>query len=317
MFSMKRRHHPQFTAYLALVCLCFFWGTTYLGIRIALESFPPATLVCIRNLISGSLILALGKLMGARVPRGRELWITAGLGAVTLGIGNGALTLAELWVPSGLASVFISTSPFWFVGLDALLPGGEPLHAPIIRALLIGAAGAIFLAAPSAWSALSGDPHAAAGAGWGVLLLQLSAAGWSFGSLLQRRQQARAHPFMSGAVGQLATGVVYLIPAIFEPGRVHGNARGASAILYLAIFGGAVGFSCFSLAMSRLPVAVASIYTYVNPVVAVFLGWAVYREPLGLREWAAMAVIFTGVAMVRRASSRQASQVQAARLNSD
>jgi len=298
------REHPQFTAYAALICLCFFWGTTYLGIRIGLESFPPAALVCFRNLISGCVTLLCGTLLGAHIPRGRELWVTAGLGLITLGLGNGGLTFAELWIPSGLASLFVSTSPFWFVGLDALLPGGEPLHGPTLRGMLVGSAGVALLAAPAAWNSISGGPQSNTDLWFGLVALQISAGGWSFGSLLQRRQTVRAHPFITGAIGQLTTGIVYMIPTALERQPIHWDAKGIGAIVYLAIFGGVVGFSCFMLVMSRLPVTVASIYTYVNPVVALFLGWFVYREHVGWLEMSAMVVIFVGVAMVRRASRR-------------
>jgi drug/metabolite transporter (DMT)-like permease len=298
------RDHPQFTAYVALICLCFFWGTTYLGIRIGLESFPPAALVCARNLISGCVTLTCGMLLGAHLPRGRELWATAGFGLITLGLGNGGLTFAELWIPSGLASLFVSTSPFWFVGLDALLPGGEPLHTPTLRGMLVGSTGVALLAAPAAWNTISGGPQGNTGLWIGLIALQISAGGWTLGSLLQRRETVRAHPFISGAIGQLATGVVYLVPAALERQPIHWDTKGIGAIVYLAVFGGIVGFSCFMLVMSRLPVAIATIYTYVNPVVAMFLGWLVYRERVGVLEMIAMLVIFVGVAMVRRASRR-------------
>ena len=110
------------------------------------------------------------------------------------------------------------------------------------------------------------------------------------------------HPFVIGGVQQLSTGLVLLVPSIFQLPSAHWTMRGMGAIVYLAIFGGILGYGCYALVISRLPLAIASIYTYINPVVAVFLGWWVYREHFGLREAGAMAVIFAGVAMVRRAS---------------
>src|ERR1700733_4803234 len=110
-------------AYLALAAVCIFWGTTYLGIRMALESFPPAVLVALRYFISGGILLIAAKLTGAHLPRGRELWATALSGALVIGVGNGALAYAEEWVPSGLASLIITMSPFWFVIFETLLPG--------------------------------------------------------------------------------------------------------------------------------------------------------------------------------------------------
>jgi drug/metabolite transporter (DMT)-like permease len=143
-------------------------------------------------------------------------------------------------------------------------------------------------------------------AGGGVVLgftvIQFSGAMWAWGSLLQRNRKSPAHPFVIGGVQQLATGLAYLPLTLFQLSSAHWTSRGIGAIVYLAIFGGIVGYGCYALAISRLPLAIVSIYTYVNPVVAVFLGWLFYRETFGWREAAAMAVIFLGVAVVRTAS---------------
>jgi drug/metabolite transporter (DMT)-like permease len=303
------RDHPQFSAYVALICVCFFWGTTYLGIRIALESFAPPALVSIRYIISGGLMLAGARAAGVPIPRGPELWRTAFNGVLILGIGNGCLSFAELWVPSGLAALYVTTSPFWMVGVDALIPGGRSLHGPTLRALLVGLVGTALLVAPTARQALIGQGSAGGLAGF--LLLQFGAAAWAVGSILQRKQKARAHPIVSAAVQQLACGLVWTIPALLTPNAIHwtdkGASRGIAAIAYLIVFGGIVGYSSFLMAISRLPVAIASIYTYVNPVVAVFLGWIFYREPFGAWEATAMVVIFAGVALVKRASDKSIS----------
>ena len=142
------RRHPDFKAYLALISVCFFWGTTYLGIRMALESFPPFALVSIRFLLSGSIMLAAVVWRGAVLPTGRDLRNACLSGVLILGIGNGALVFAELKIPSGLAGLFITISPFWLVGLEALLPGGQRLHWPTIFGMLIGLCGAALLVAP-------------------------------------------------------------------------------------------------------------------------------------------------------------------------
>jgi drug/metabolite transporter (DMT)-like permease len=281
----------------ALVCVCFFWGTTYLGIRMALESFSPTTLVCLRYTISGGVMLIGALLTGAHLPRGRELWLTVGWGIVTLGLGNGALAFAEQWVPSGLAALFVTTSPFWLVGAEALAPRGEPLHWPTIRAMLIGVAGVAFLVSGTV-SEVGSNPKVLGA----FLLLQLGCAGWSIGSIAQRKTSAKAHPFITGAVQQFATGVVFAIPALIRREPIHWTTRGTSAVIYLMIFGSIIGYSAYVYAMDRLPVAIASIYTYVNPIVAVLLGWMVYHEQFGTREAIAMAIIFVGVALVKRAS---------------
>jgi drug/metabolite transporter (DMT)-like permease len=292
------RNHPQFSAYVALIALCFLWGTTYLAIRIALESFGPATLVCFRNLLSGPLILAGGKIAGAHIPRGREFWTTALLGVLIIGVGNGTLAYAEQQIPSGLAALFVATAPFWFAGAEAAIPGGEPLRAGTIRGMLVGSVGVALLLAPAA---MSGSIVPGRALVIGFVLLQLSQASWVIFSIVHRRRTQTAHPFIGGAIQQFASGVVFIVPALFEKAP-EWTWRGAGAIVYLALFGGIAGYSCYALVMTRLPVSVASSYTYANPVVAVILGWIFYREPFGWREAAAMGVVFLGVALVRRAS---------------
>ncbi|MBI4874354.1 MAG: EamA family transporter [Acidobacteria bacterium] len=290
------RRHPHFWAYVSLVAVCFFWGTTYLGIRMALESFPPLVLVSARYLLSGALLLAACFLKGTHLPRGRELRFTALNGVLVLGIGNAALVYSELWIPSGLAALILTTSPFWLVAIEALVPGGERLHGPTIAGMLIGLAGAALLVAPGAWGAEGGR-----GLVRGFLVLQLGCLGWCGGSIAQRRQVTRAHPVVSGAVQQLAAGAAFLVPALLAGEHpIQWSFRGVAAILYLVLFGSIVGYSAYIYAMDRLPVAVVSIYTYINPVVAVFLGWLFYREPFGAREAAAMAIIFAGVAVVKK-----------------
>ncbi|HSP69874.1 MAG TPA: EamA family transporter, partial [Bryobacteraceae bacterium] len=142
------------------------------------------------------------------------------------------------------------------------------------------------------------------------LLLQVSGASWALGSLLQRNRRSRAHPFVIGGVQQISTGLTFLVPGLFQVPSAHWTTRGIAAIVYLAIFGGIVGYSCYALALSRLPAAIVSTYTYINPVVAVFLGWWMYREQFGVREAGAMAIIFAGVAMVRRASMSGSMPIQ-------
>jgi drug/metabolite transporter (DMT)-like permease len=276
--------------------VCIFWGTTYLGIRMAEESFRPTTLMAIRYTISGSVMLIGALLTGAHLPRGRELWMTAAWGLVTLGFGNGCLVFAEEWIPSGLAALFVTTSPFWLVGIEALAPRGEKLHWPTTRAMLIGVAGVAFLVGGQA--TFGNNPKAVAA----FVLLQIGCAGWSLGSIAQRKTSAKAHPFVSGAVQQFAIGIAFGIPAILRREPIHWSTRGTCAVIYLMIFGSIVGYSAYVFAMDRLPVAVASIYTYVNPIVAVLLGWIVYHEQFGMREGIAMAIIFIGVWMVKRAS---------------
>jgi drug/metabolite transporter (DMT)-like permease len=290
--------HPHFQAYVALAAVGFFWGTTYLGIRIALESMAPPVLMTLRYTISGIILLAVAYFSKAHLPRGRELWYTALYGVIIIGTGTGCLVYAEQWVPSGLASVFITISPFWMIGVEALIPGGVRLHGPTIAGMLVGLAGTILLVAPEAMQEGLGGPLLR-----GFLLLQLGCAGWALGSILQRRHQTKAHPVVSGAVQQLATGLAFAIPALFaKPHPSTWTTRSVGAIAYLVTFGSIVGYSAYIFVLDRLPVSVVSIYNYINPIIAVFLGWLFFREHFGLQEVIAMLIIFAGVALVKRYS---------------
>ena len=295
---MPRR--ASLSAWLALLAVSIFWGTTYLGIRISIETLPPAFVVCARFLLSGSILLIIARFKGAHLPRGRELWTACACGVLILGIGNASAVYAEQIIPSGLASLFITISPFWLVGFEAMM-GGERLHAPTIAGMMVGFAGTALLLLPAAGS--SAVSHST----WiGFLIVETGVVGWTLGSLYQRRQPARSHPIVTGAVQQLAAGILYIPVALFIPeGPIVFSQRSTLALLYLVVFGSIVGYSAFIFAMDRLPVSIVSVYPYINALVAMWLGWLFFREPFGVREWIAMAIIFAGVAIVKWQSSRK------------
>lgn len=292
---------------MALAAVCVLWGTTYLGIRIALESIPPLYLITIRYLLSGSILLLGAALSGARLPRGRELMYTALCGMICIGIGNTLLAFSEEWIPSGLAALFYTTSPFWMVGIDWLLPAGKRPRPVTLGGLLIGLGGVVYLVLPAALrEGVRGNTVS------GFLLLQLAGLAWALGCLLQKRVKTSVQPFISGAVQQITAGLVLLGPAILSerfPGAV--SVRSEFAFAYLVVFGSIVGFSSFIYSLTHLPVAVVSIYTFVNPVVAVFLGWLFFREPFGYPEAIAMVVIFAGIAVVRWSEASRHSTASA------
>ena len=173
------------------------------------------------------------------------------------------------------------------------------LHTPTLLGMAIGFVGAVILALPGESYPLPVSTVIA-----GALMLQAGAILWAGGSMWQRRITRDAHPFMAGAIHQVAVGLAF---APFAAGEIwqHGiqfEARPAWALVYLVLFGSIVGYSSYLFALTRLPVAITSLYSYVNPVVAVALGWLFYREPFGFREGIAMLIIFSGVAAVKRFS---------------
>ncbi len=298
--------HPDFGAYVALGCVCFLWGTTYLAIRIGVQSISPATLMAARYLASGLILVVGARVKGAVFPDARGMFRTALYGVITIGLGTGSLAYSEQWVPSGLASLFVTTQPFWLVGVEAIAGSPQRLHKRSIAGMIVGLIGVAYLIAPGiAHEAQLGrrDMRNA------FLLLQFGVVMWAIGSIGQRKLVTRAHSFVSGGIQQLATGLVFLAVAPFDRQPSRWTSEAITAVAYLAVFGGAVGYSAYMFALDRLPVAVVSIYTYINPIVAVFLGWLLYREQLGWREIVAMLVIFAGVAMVKGRSRAAADGV--------
>jgi len=297
------RLHPLFKPYLALAAVCLFWGTTYAGIRMALESFAPLTLVAARFTISGSLIVLVAALRRFDLPRGRDLAGICFTGVLTLGLGNCMVVFAETLIASGIVGLIVTISPFWMIGMEALLPGGARLHLPTIGCMAIGLTGAALLFTPHQRPQEIDRNLLTA-----FLLLQTGSASWSFGSILQRRRTGRTHPIIIGGVQQLAAGLAVLPFAVALPHHpVYWSARGVMALCYLIIFGSIVAYSAYIYALGHLPVALVSIHTYVNSVVAVALGWLFYREPFGAKEALAMTVIFIGVAAVKRYSPKKAA----------
>ncbi len=298
------RQHPLLKPYAALAAVCFFWGTTFLAIRVALESFSPLLLLATRFLTSGTILLIVCALSGAAFPRGRQLVMTALYGLLPLGVSSGALSFAQTWIPSSLASLYITTSPLWLVALDALIPGGEPLRKRTVAAMMVGFAGTALLVFPKNLQEGFSLPNVV-----GFLILQVGNIAWGLGSILFRRQSTslttNAHPFVSGAIQQFFSGAVTLLLTLVIPQPpVHWKLRSVLAVLYLVTFGSIVGYSAYIYVLDKLPVSIVSLYTYVNPVVAVTLGWLFYREPFGYRELTAMLIIFFGVYLVKRAQAR-------------
>jgi drug/metabolite transporter (DMT)-like permease len=289
------KSQPDALAYLAFACVCVFWGTTYLGIRMGLEAFPPATLVAARFTISGGLLVALELLRGRKLPPLRELGRTALYGFMILGLGNGSLAWSELMIPSGLASLFITISPFWLVGLEALMPGGEKLHGPTVAGMLVGFLGTALLITPDLHSPGSGLTLLT-----GFAITQFGSALWCIGSILQKRHATEASPFLTLGIQQFTAGLAFIPIALLIPhGAIHWSTRGVGAVIYLVIFGSWVGYTAYIYGLARLPVAAFSVYPYVNCVVAVALGWLVYREPFGIKETVAMLIVFAGVGIVK------------------
>jgi drug/metabolite transporter (DMT)-like permease len=284
-------------ALIAWLAVCLIWGTTYLGIRISLETMPPMLMAGLRWTIAGG-VLAL--YMAARGEGFLPLseWPSAALlGFLMLVLGNGGVVWAEVWVPSGLTAVVVASSPFWMSGVEALRSDGERMTWRTALGLVVGFSGIVLLVWPEL---VRGGGH---GHGFlaGMLSLQLACLGWSIGSSYSKRHARHANVFTATAAQMLAGGAMMLFLGTVrgEWSALAFSPRTAAAFVYLTTVGAIGGFVAYTYALRHLQVSLVSLYAYINPIIAVALGIIVLGEPFTMRMAVAAALVFGGVAIVR------------------
>ena len=291
-------------AYVAWAAVCLIWGTTYLGIRVSLESMPPMLMGGLRwTLAGGALALYLLARREELPPRSRWGGIAL-LGFLLLVLGNGGVVVAEQWISSGLAAVLVASSPFWMAGFEALLPDGERLRTPVVVGLSIGFAGIIVLV----WPELASGTAEGSMFVVGVVATQIACAGWAAGSSYSRRHAREDNVLGTTALQMLFGGVMMLVFGTVsgEWSQLFFTPRSATAFTYLTTVGAIGGFVAYTYALRHLPVSFVSLYAYINPLIAVALGILLLSEPFDLRMAIAAALVLAGVAVVRWKPSARA-----------
>jgi drug/metabolite transporter (DMT)-like permease len=298
-------------AYAAWAAVCLIWGTTYLGIKICLETMPPMLMGGLRFFSAGVLLAAMLAASGQRPPARRSWGGLAVLGVLLLGIGNGGVVWAEQTVSSGLAAVLVATTPFWMVGVEAAIPGGERIRRRHVAGLLVGFSGIVLLV----WTDLAAGGASASGILTGLVALQVASFGWALGSSYSRRHAREENALAAAAVQMMCGGMAMLAAAtvLGEWHDLHFNARTGTAFTYMVLVGAIGGFASYTYALKHLPVSTVSLYAYINPVIAVALGALLLDEPFTLRIVAAIAIILTGVALVQSATRRGSAGTGAVR----
>jgi drug/metabolite transporter (DMT)-like permease len=290
-------HAQRRRAYAAWITIAIVWGTTYLAIKIALETIPPFLMGGIRYGLAGLALVAFVALTGRGLPD-CATWARALVsGGLLLGVGNGGVIWAEKWVATGLAAVLVAATPFWMVGLEAAI-GGERLTGRSVAGLSIGFAGIVWLVWPDLMASL--DSTRGWGFALGIAALQLAAIGWSLGSSFSRRHAPAGDPLGAAAAQMICGGGVMLTAGtlIGEWSSLAFTTRTFQAMAYLIVVGSLVGFVCYVYALHHLPTSFVALYAYVNPIVAVALGAAVLGERVGWRLPMAVATILSGMAVV-------------------
>ncbi|MGB7922476.1 MAG: EamA family transporter [Pyrinomonadaceae bacterium] len=299
----------KIAAYGAWAAVCFFWGTTYLAISVGLETMPPMLFAGTRFLVAGAIVLAfMCGWKGARLPRGRELLDLSVVGLMLLGVGTGLVVWAEQWVPSGLAALLVATSPFWVAGLEGARRDGERTGGRAVVGMLTGFAGLVMLVAPGLFNSSLNGQYVL-----GMLALQVACASWSAGSVYAKHHPTKVAPMMSAGAQMLIAGLALTLIGTVkgEWSEVSFSGRSVTAFAYLVVFGSIVAYGSYTYAVQKLPLSIVSTYSYINPLIAVMLGWLVLSEPLGWRVIAATSIILGGVALVKTAPKRLPTAVAA------
>jgi drug/metabolite transporter (DMT)-like permease len=281
---------------LAFGVIYIIWGSTYLAIKIAVQTIPPFWMAGTRFLLAGSMMYAFMRLRGMPPPPRRHWLAAAAVGALLLVGGNGSLVWSEQRVPSGLAAILLAMIPLWMVLLDSFRKSGPKLTVRVAGGLAIGLTGIGILVGPARlWGSSRVDIL-------GTTVLMFSAFCWAVGSLYSRGAKLPPSPFLAAAMEMLAGGAMLIVLGLLvESGQLHWRAiswRSTAGLFYLVAFGSLLGFTAYIWLLRVVSTSRVATYGYVNPVVAVFLGWAVGGESISARELLATGIIVAAVALI-------------------
>ncbi len=300
--NINLHHHylqkSNIKAYAAWIAICIIWGTTYLAIRVGVTELPPMLFAGIRWIIAGLILVLFLKINGRRFPSLNDLKHIAVVGIALLGVANGLVVVAEQWISSGLAALLISTLPFWMTGFESATKNGPKINFSIISGLLIGIAG-IFLIFGKDLSFLMDGNNLL-----GVLCLMGAVISWSLGSIYSKYKKINVDPLTSATFQMLIAGTLQTVLGLSlgELSSFTLSTNGILATAYLVVVGSIFGYASYIYAIAHLPLSLVSTYAYVNPVIAIFLGWLILNEDFNLNILIAATLIITGVILVQRGS---------------
>jgi drug/metabolite transporter (DMT)-like permease len=293
---------------LAFGLVYLFWGSTYLGIDIAVETIPPALMCAVRFSTAGTVMLAVCAATGRRIFYSpRQIALAAVVGLLLLMGGNLTLSYAELSVSSGLAALIIAITPLWFLVLDSLLLGDHHISGRGKAGLALGILGLFILVWPQLQAGKMGHREF-----WASLSLIAGSFSWALGSVLSKRWQSGMDVFSATGWQVAAAGVGNFTFALLngDLSHVRWTARSLSATMYLVVCGSWIGYTAYIWLLEHVPTSKVSTYAYVNPVVAVFLGWLILHERVDRFILAGSAIVVLSVILVTSAKVKEKTVVE-------
>jgi len=283
--------------YFALAAICLIWGTTYLVLRIAVLHFPPLLFVTVRQILAGALLIGF-VLLSRKVlwPDLAHVKRQAIAGFFMISLGNGLVAWAEVLIPSGVAAVICSLMPVMVILINLSINKDERPTVAIAVGIILGLAG-IMMIFGEHLSEFSNVEYQ-----MGIALLFVAVVSWAGGSVWLKRRGNDGNPFMNAGL-QMFFGGIWLIPStlLFDDlSNVTWSNEAFYSFLYLVFIGSIVAYACYSYVLRKLPMTIVSLYAYVNPIVAVLLGWIVLNERLNIKIGIAILVTVAGIYIVNR-----------------
>ncbi len=289
-------------AYLALAYVCFIWGTTYMAIRIGVMHYPPFLFAGTRQAISGLILGGFALYMNKNVDFSlKNLSVQALIGFLMLTMSNGMVTYGEITVPSGAAALICSLMPIFAVLFNLAGPKKEKVNTNILLGLALGTVGVILIFRQNL-ADLSNPGYIT-----GMLAILSANATWALGSIINRKNTKAQNPMLNSGLQLFFGGVFMLIisPAVDDYSHLEVNRDGLIALVYLIIFGSVLAYGLYMYSLQHLPVSVATIYAYINPLVAVILGYFLMSEPLNWYTFFAFIAILTSVLLVKKGNNKK------------
>jgi len=295
MMTSPKHHDPSWRlkVILAFAAVYIIWGSTYLAIRVGVQQLPPAFFAGMRFVAAGALLALYARLSGQKFPASWREWCTIAITALFMLVGaNGLVVWGEQWVPSNQAALIVATTALWLAGFGALGPDGHRLAPRTVLGLAVGFFGVAVLLLPEHGFVFE---HL-----WAQLAVLAACPAWAAGSMVAKRARLRTPPLMVAAMQSLVAGIVFsgIGLAAGETMRWSWSPAAIAALAYLIVFGSCIAYAAYVWLLHEVSPSALGTYAYINPLVAVVLGWLMLQETLSATQLAGMVVILLGVILV-------------------
>ncbi|MGC1241719.1 MAG: EamA family transporter [Chryseosolibacter sp.] len=290
-------NRQSYLPYIALAAVCIIWGTTYLALRIAVLHFPPFLFTALRQTTAGLLLLSFMLTLGkASLPSGQHIMRQAIGGFFMISMGNGLVAWGEMHIPSGVAAIICSLMPVLVILINLMIHRDEKPTVPIIVGVVLGLAGVVMIFSEHL-AAFSKTEYII-----GIIFTFAAAVAWAGGSIWIKKKHTDSNLFVNAGL-QMFFGGFFMFPfslAFDDLSNVTWSPEVTYSMLYLIVVGSIVAYASYAYALRNLPMTLVSLYAYINPLVAVILGWLVLGEKLNTSIWIGMLLTIGGIYIVNK-----------------